>query len=87
MSGNNYQILNFIADTREEWQDEHATFVPRIGDCIYPYERVNGVFKVEEVWIVGESNGALTQGTNAFVSSIPLEGSRLYNYDPKYYGG
>ena len=49
MSENNYQILNFIPDTREKWQDEYATCMPRIGDCVYPYERVEGVVKVEEV--------------------------------------
>jgi hypothetical protein len=44
------------------------------------------VFEVEEVWEVGESNCAATQGTNVFLKEITLKGSRLYLVNPSYYG-
>lgn len=86
MAEDTYHIVNFIADNGQEWQNEYASFVPRVGDVVYPYEVVKGVYRVEEVWIVGENHGAVTQGTNVFVTEIPMKGSRLYNHNPRYYG-
>lgn len=78
-------IINFIADTGEEWQEDEAQYIPRVGDIRYPYEGVKGVFMVEEVWEIGEGNGRVTQGTNVFVRRIAMEGSRLHSVDPSYY--
>ena len=78
-------IVNFIADNGEEWQDEEAQYIPRVGDVQYPYEHAKGVYVVEEVWQVGESNGPVTQGTNVFLREIPWEGSRLQKLHPDYY--
>jgi hypothetical protein len=79
-------IINFHADGIESWQTDEARYIPRVGDRLYPYEGPKGVFEVEEVWEVGESNGPVTQGTNVFLKEIPMKGSRLHQVDPMYYG-
>ena len=80
-------IVNFHTDGGDVWQTDEASYIPRVGDRLYPYEGApKGFFEVEEVWEVGESNGAVVQGTHVFVKEIPIKGSRLHQIDPAYYG-
>ncbi|KRE64444.1 hypothetical protein [Arthrobacter sp. Soil761] len=79
-------IVNFHTESGDEWQTDEARYIPRAGDRMYPYEGApKGFFEVEEVWEVGESNGAVVQGTHVFLKEIPAKGTRLYQVDPFYY--
>jgi len=80
-------IVNFHPDQGEGWQDEETLYIPRVGDRLYPYEHVKGVFEVEEVWELGEGTGAEPVGTHVFVKKIPMAGTRLHQLHPDYYTG
>lgn len=76
----------FHSDSGKEWANDELLYIPRVGDRFYEYERAKGVFIVEEVWEVGEGNGVVEYGTHVFVKEVPMEGTKLYQLNPSYYG-